>query len=444
MKFTKLISVLCLACLALTAGPAAAQSGAWPTKPVRIVVTFAPGGSSDIVARLIAGPLQEKLGQPVVVDNKPGGGATIGAAEVARAAPDGYTLMLSNSAPISISPFMLAQPTYDPVKSFTHVAYIGVVANVFVVHPSVPAKTMAELITWIKAQPNPVNYGSGGIGSIGHIVGETLKNEHGLKMEHVGYKGSSPMHNDLLGGTIQLAIDTLPQNVPFMKDGKLRAIAVTSSARAAMAADVPSVVEVNEKKLVAENFFGVTGPAGMPQPVVAKLHAAMAEVMSNPTIIKRLEDLGITSKKLSTAEFTKFVEDQVKEWAPAVRASGAKLNYPMPGVSIHVVDVSRGLVAAGMRVELFALAPQRTQVAGGVISTKGLLEEPALNVRFAPGEYEAVFHVAAYYAGAGVPLPAVPFLDIVSYRFGIAEPDQHYHLPFKVTPWGYSCFRGGA
>ena len=326
MKLVRLITALCGACLALCAGHAAAQSGAWPAKPLRIIVTFAPGGSSDIVARLIAGPLQEKLGQPVIVDNKPGGGATIGAAEVARAAPDGYTLMLSNSAPISISPFMLSQPAYDPVKSFTHVAYIGSVANVFVVHPTVPAKTMAELITWIKAQPNPVNYGSGGIGSIGLIVGETLKNELGLKMELVGYKGSSPMHNDLLGGTIKLAIDTLPQNVPFMKDGKLRALAVTSSTRAAMAADVPSVLELNEKKLVAENFFGVSGPAGMPQPVVAKLHAAVAEVLASPIIVKRLEDLGITGRRISTAEFTKFVQDQVTEWAPAVRASGAKLN----------------------------------------------------------------------------------------------------------------------
>ena len=235
----------------------------WPTKPIALIVTFAPGGSSDIVARLLAGPLQAKLGQPVIVDNRPGAGGTIGAQAAARAAPDGYTLLLSNSAPISISPFMLTTPTYDPVKSFSHVSYIGSVANVFVVHPSVPAKTFPELIGWIKAQPNPVNYGSGGIGSIGHIVGETMKNEHGLKMEHVGYKGSSPMHNDLLSGTIKLAIDTLPQNVPFMKDGKLRAIAVTSPSRAAMATEVPSILEFGEKTLVAENFLGISGPAGL-------------------------------------------------------------------------------------------------------------------------------------------------------------------------------------
>ncbi len=315
---------LFLSMLLLAAGTAWAQS--WPTKPVSVVVTFSPGGSSDIVARLISAPLQAELGQPILVDNRPGAGGTIGAAVVARAAPDGYTLLLSNSAPISISPFMLTTPSYDPVKSFTHVSYIGSVANVFVVYPGVPAKNMAELIAWIKAQSNPVNYGSGGIGSIGHIVGETFKNEHGLKMEHVGYKGSSPMANDLLGGRLNLAIDTLPQNVPFIKDGKLRAIAVTSPARAGLAPDVPSVLEVGQRKLVAENFLGVSGPAGLPQPIVQRLHAAMTKVLADPVVIKRLEDLGVYGRAMSSAEFTAFVRNQVDEWQGPVRASGAKLN----------------------------------------------------------------------------------------------------------------------
>ncbi|MGH8680133.1 MAG: Bug family tripartite tricarboxylate transporter substrate binding protein [Burkholderiales bacterium] len=306
--------------------PALASAQAWPTKPVRVVVTFAPGGSSDIVARLIAGPLGDKLGQAIIIDNRPGGGATIGAAEVARAAPDGYTWMLSNSAPVSISPFMLARPTYDPVKSFNHVFYIGSVANVFVVHPSVAANSVNQLIAWIKAQPNPVNYGSGGIGSIGHIVGETFKNQFGLKMEHVGYKGSAPMHNDLLGGTIKLAIDTLPQNVPYMKDKRLRALAVTSPERAALAAEVPSVKELGLTRLVAENFLGITAPAGVPAPVAQRMHAAMSEVMANPTVLKRLEELGVQFRKMSVAEFNEFVAAQVKDWEPAVKASGAKLN----------------------------------------------------------------------------------------------------------------------
>jgi tripartite-type tricarboxylate transporter receptor subunit TctC len=318
----KLQTLLCAGLL--MAGTAWAQS--WPTKPVRVIVTFSPGGSSDIVARLIAAPLQAELGQSVIVDNKPGAGGTIGALEAARAEPDGYMLLLSNSAPISISPAMQDQPRYDPVKSFTHVSYIGSVANVVVVHPSVPAKNMRELIAWIKAAPNPVNYGSGGIGSIGHIVGETMKKDHGLKMEHVGYKGSSPMHNDLLAGTIKLAIDTLPQNVPFMKDGKLRAIAVTSPARASMAPAVPSVLELGQNKLVAENFLGVSGPAGLPRAVVARLHAAMKKALANPTVTQRLADLGVQGKDLTPEAFTAFVASQVKEWQQPVKDSGAKLN----------------------------------------------------------------------------------------------------------------------
>ncbi len=310
--------------LLLAAGNAAAQS--WPTKPVRIVVTFSPGGSSDIVARLMGAPLQAELGQSVIIDNKPGARGTIGALDVARAAPDGYTLLLSNSAPISISPAMQDQPRYDPVAGFTHVSYIGSVANVFVVHPSVPAKSLRELVGWIKQQPNPVNYGSGGIGSIGHIVGETLKNDQGLKMEHVGYKGSSPMHNDLLSGTIKLAIDTLPQNVPFMKDGKLRALGVTSPARAPMAPEVPSVLELGQKKLVAENFLGVSGPAGLPRPIVERLHAAMKKSLANPTVQQRLADLGVQGRDMTPEQFSTFVANQVKEWTQPVKDSGAKLN----------------------------------------------------------------------------------------------------------------------
>ena len=314
--------------LAATALPLSmsARAQAWPTKPIRVVVTFAAGGSSDIVARLLQPGLQEKLGQPVIVDNKPGAGGTIGGQDVAKSPPDGYTFMLSNTAPISISPFMLAQPSYDPVKGFSHVAYIGSVPNVFVVHPSVTAKTLPELVAWIKAQSKPVNYGSGGVGSIGHIVGELFKNEYGLKMEHVPYRGSGPMHTDLLGGTLQFAIDTLTQNVPYIKDGKLKGIAVTSRTRMALAPEIPTVVEAGYPKLLAENFLGLTGPAGLPRDIADKVHKAAAEVLARPDIVKRLEDMGVALQKMSSAEFTDFVTKQVAEWGPAVKASGAKLN----------------------------------------------------------------------------------------------------------------------
>jgi tripartite-type tricarboxylate transporter receptor subunit TctC len=309
--------------IGLATGMARAQ--AWPGKPVRLIVTFPPGGSSDIVARLIAPSLGAALGQPVIVDNKPGAGATIGAAEVARAAPDGYTFMLSNTAPISLSPFMLDKSPYDPVASFSHVAYIGSVANCFVVHPSVPAKTLPEFIAWANQQKDPVNYGSGGVGSIGHIIGEMLKSQAGIRLEHVGYKGSAPMHNDLVGGTIKFAIDTLPQNIPFIQAGKLRGLAVTSPTRAAMAPDLPSVSEIGLGKLVAENFFGISGPAGLSAGIVEAMHRHVSAALKEPRVIKTLEDGGIATRVMSVAEFKAFVARQVADWGPAVKASGAKL-----------------------------------------------------------------------------------------------------------------------
>lgn len=324
MKTFRFAIRIAAALCALSVGAAVAQT--WPAKPVRLVVTFPPGGSSDLVARLISGPLTEKLAQTVVVDNRPGGGATIGAAMVAIAPADGYTLMLSNTTPISISPFMLEKSPYDGVTSFTHMFYIGSVPNIFVVHPSVPVKSMKELIGFIRNQKDPINYGSGGIGSIGHIIGELFKNENKLKMEHVGYRGSAPMHTDLIGGQIPMAVDSFPQNVPYMQSGKLRGIAVTSLKRMALAPEVPTVIEVGMPKLVAENFLGVSGPAGAPAAVTERVHKDMSEIVKRPDMVKKFDELGISMRPMTPAEFTAFVKKQVAEWGPAVKASGAKLN----------------------------------------------------------------------------------------------------------------------
>jgi tripartite-type tricarboxylate transporter receptor subunit TctC len=316
--------------LALTAValaiPSVVQAQAWPKQAIKLVVTFPPGGSSDIVARVLAPLLSEKLGQPIVIDNKPGAGATIGAKFVADAAADGYTLMLSNTAPISISPFMLDKQNYDPVKNFSHIYYIGAVPNVFAVHPSVPAKNMAEFTAWLKAQKDPVPFGSGGVGSIGHIVGEIYKNNTGTQLMHVPYKGSSPMHNDLLAGTIKVAVDSLPQNIPYMKSGQLRLLAVTSKDRMSNVPDVPTVSEAGYPQLIAENFLGLSAPAGVPKEVVDTIHAAMTEIIKRPAVVQRLDDLGIAHRAMTPAEFTSFVAAQVNAWAPAVKSSGAKLN----------------------------------------------------------------------------------------------------------------------
>jgi tripartite-type tricarboxylate transporter receptor subunit TctC len=184
---------------------------------------------------------------------------------------------------------------------------------------------MQEFVAWAK-QTGRVNYGSGGVGSIGHIVGETFRNDAKLDLEHIGYKGSAPMHNDLVGGTIRFAVDTLPQNVPFARSGKLRMLAVTSPKRAAMAPDVPSVVELGMPHLVAENFFGVSAPAGLPRPIAERMHAAVMAALDDPKVRKTFEETGIDTRRMGIDEFSAFVSKQVADWAPAVKASGARLN----------------------------------------------------------------------------------------------------------------------
>ena len=310
--------------VAATFATATAQD--YPTKPVRILVTFPPGGSSDVTARALSVPLQKALGQPVVVENKGGAGGTIAASEIVRAAPDGYNLLMSNTTPISLAPFMLEPPPYDSIKGFTHVALVATVPDVVMAHPSVPAKTLQELLAWIKAQDKKVFYGSGGVGSIGHILGETFKKQYGLNIEHVGYRGSAPMITDLIAGRMSFSFDTLPQNVPHIKAEKLRPLAVTSRTRSHVAPDIPTVIEAGMPFLVSENFIGVSAPANLPPAVSAKLHTAIQTSLDDETFQARMRDLGLTVRKMSQADFAKFVQEQVQGWTEPVKASGAKLN----------------------------------------------------------------------------------------------------------------------
>ena len=321
---TKLQTAILALATALAAAPSVAQD--YPSKPVRIVVTFPPGGSSDVTARALSVPLQKSLGQAVVVDNKPGAGGTIAATEIARAAPDGYNLLMSNTTPISLAPFMLNPQPYNSIKSFTHVSLVATVPDVVMAHPSVPAKDLAELISWIRAQNKKVFFGSGGVGSIGHILGETFKKELGLNIEHVGYKGSAPMITDLIAGRLSFSLDTLPQNVPHIKAEKLRPLAVTSRARSHVAPEIPTVIEAGLPYLLAENFIGVSAPAELSPAVLKRLHAAIQTSLDDPQLVARLNDLGLTVRKMSQAEFSDFVERQVQGWAEPVKASGAKLN----------------------------------------------------------------------------------------------------------------------
>lgn len=311
--------------LAATWVPQPSLAQAWPSQPVRLVVTFPPGGASDIVARVIAPGLAEKLGQSVLVDNRPGGASTIGASLVANSEPNGYTLLMSNSAPMTIAPALMERPLYDPVKSFRHLSYIGDVPTVLVVHPSIPATDFAGFLSWARAQPDPVPFGSGGAGSIGHIVGELLAQKAGLKMLHVPYRGAGPMRTDLLGGQLKVAIDALPQNLQFRKTGQLRLLAITSAKRVAQAGDIPTLAELGHPALVAENFVGISAPAALPASVAQTLIKAINEVMANPDIRTKLVAQGFELESRSPEMYTAFIKEQAAMWAPIVKASGATL-----------------------------------------------------------------------------------------------------------------------
>lgn len=297
---------------------------AWPDKTIRIVVTFPAGGASDIVARVMAEQLARKLGQPVVVDNRPGAGGSVGGLVVSQAPADGYTLMLSNSTPVSIGPFALEKQPYDPVDGFTHIALIGTAPCVVMANPAAPIKTIADVEAQAR-KTGRLDFGSGGPASIGHIYGELMKKTMGVNMVHVPYRGGAPMTTDLIAGVVPLGIDVLTAFVPYFKSGQIVPLAVTSANRSPLVPEVPSVVEFGYRRLVLDNFFGLSGPAKMPADVVARLNSACNEILAQADIKKRMVDLGITASPASPAAFAGFVREQVAQLAPTVKGAGVKL-----------------------------------------------------------------------------------------------------------------------
>ena len=311
----------------LAAGAAALAlpvRAAWPDKPIRIVVTFPAGGASDIVARVMAEQLGQKLGQAVVVDNRPGAGGSVGGLLVTQADADGYTLMLSNSTPISIGPFALEKQPYDPVEGFTHIALIGSAPCVVMANPKSGLKTLADLEAMAKKQGR-LDFGSGGPASIGHIYGELMKTTLGINMVHVPYRGGAPMTTDLIAGVVPVGIDVLTAFVPYFKSGQLVPLAVTSANRSPLVPDVPSVVEAGYRKLVLDNFFGVSGPPKMPADIVARLNAACNEVLALAVVKQKMADLGISPSPAGQPAFAAFVKEQVNQLAPTVKGAGIKL-----------------------------------------------------------------------------------------------------------------------
>lgn len=300
---------------------------AFLTRPIRLVVTFPPGGSSDIVGRVLAEALGARLPHRPVIDNRPGAGGTLGAGYVASQPADGSVLLMSNTAPVVTSPPLYPNIPYDPVTGLTHIAYIGAAPLVIMANPRVvPATDLPGLIAWIKAQPTPVAYGSSGAGSIAHIFGEVLQTRIGAPLNHVPYRGSSPMQADLMGGAIPIAFDPLPQNVENIRTGRLRAIALAAPTRHAMAPDVPTTAEGGYADLLSENWIGVSGPANMPPTVVARLHAEITGALETPAMKTRLAELGIATRALSPTEFTAFVAEEVRVIGGAIRRLGITAN----------------------------------------------------------------------------------------------------------------------
>jgi len=315
--------VLLASVLALSAPWAAAQ-GAYPNKPIRYIVPFAPGGTTDILARVVGEKLAIALGQPLVIDNKPGQGGSAGAGELARAAPDGYTIGGGTISSHGINATLYDKLPYDPVKSFEPITMYATQPNVLLLHPSVPANNLREFIALLKANPEKYSFGSAGNGTSQHISGEMFKTMAGVKMQHVPYRGSGQMMPELLGGTLLVAMDNIATAVPHLKAGKLRALAVTSAQRSGVAPDVPTMAESGLAGYELSSWQAVFAPAGTPKPVIDKLYGEIAKILKMPDVEKRLTELGLDLSGMPPAQLGELVKADVPRLGKIVKESGAR------------------------------------------------------------------------------------------------------------------------
>lgn len=313
------------AVLALAATPGIAQTTSnWPNKPIRYIVPFAPGGTTDILARTIGEKLGAALGQPIVVENKPGQGGSIGAAELARAAPDGYTIGGGTISSHAINATLYDKLSYDPVTSFAPITMYATQPNVLLVHPSVPAKNLTEFIALLKANPNKYAFGSAGNGTSQHISGELFKVMAGVSMQHIPYRGSGQMMPELLGGTVPVAFDNIATAVQHVNAGKLRALAVTSATRSIVSPDVPTMAEAGLAGYDISSWQAVFAPAGTPAPIVDRLYTEIARILKTPDIQKRLGDLGLNVSEMTPSQLTAVIKTDVPRLGKIVKETGAK------------------------------------------------------------------------------------------------------------------------
>lgn len=309
------------------AGPSWAQAPVYPVKPIRLVVPFTPGGSTDILARTIGQKLTEAWGQAVVIDNVPGAGGSIGADKVAKAPADGYTLLMGHIGTLAITPSIYPQLPYDPIKSFEPIAWVARVPNVLVVHPSLPIKSVRDLVTYAKAHPGQINFGSGGNGSAAHVAMEYFKLRSQTFMVHVPYRGAAPAVGDTVAGQTQLIFTGAPALMPMIKSGRLRALAVSSPKRIGMLPDVPTVAESGIPELAgfeADQWYGIVAPAGTPAAVVQKLNAQINASLRSPEILQRLQSEGAEPTPNPPAVFGKLIASEITRWKPVVQRAQLK------------------------------------------------------------------------------------------------------------------------
>jgi len=318
---------LLLSSLLGAALPMPALAADFPSKTITLVVPYAPGGPTDAMARTLAAALKGTLGQVVIVENKAGAGANIGAEAVARAEPDGHTLMFGTSAPLAINVSLFKKINYDPVKSFTPIIQLGHLPNVLAVHPSVPAKNVRELIAYGKANPDKLSYASSGNGASSHLAGVMFNQAAGTDFVHVPYKGTGPALNDLLGGQVSMTFTDVLTAQPHVKAGKLRALGVTTLTRSQALPDVPTIAEQGVPGFDVSVFFAIVGPAGMPRDVVTKINAAFVEVLKQPEVRQFLQAQGLEfASNTSPDALAAFIRSEVGKWRTVVQSSGAQVD----------------------------------------------------------------------------------------------------------------------
>jgi tripartite-type tricarboxylate transporter receptor subunit TctC len=316
-------TVPALALIAFGALPAAAGAADWPTKPVRLIVPLTAGGPTDILARIIGAPLGASLGQQVIVDNRPGAGGNIGADLAAKSPPDGYTLFMGTSGPLSINSTLYPKLPYDPLRDFAPVILTASAPFVIIVHPSVKASTVKELIAAAKAKPGSLNYGSVP-GSASHLSTELFKMTAGIDLVHIPYKGAAPATTDVMAGQIQLSFASTPGSIPVVKSGKVRALAVTSAKRIAKLPDVPTVAEAALPGYEASVWYGVVAPARTPREIVQRLNTEIARIVAEPAHREKMVAADFEPTTSTPAEFAAFIRSETVKWAKVVKASGAK------------------------------------------------------------------------------------------------------------------------